>query len=1204
MSNLPSSSYNPFSPTANAEAIANGLEIIPKNWSLTPVQEKSPKRKNWQSEELIPHKEIARLILHGENKISKKGNPYTAYSSGFGLRLGNGQIAIDVDGNSAQPILEALSGGELPKTVSWTSGKLGRYQLLYQLPNDIREQLKNFNRSTLIEYQGIKTDTGDLLEFRYHNSQSVLPPSYHPTTGSYKWINSPIDAEVAIAPEWLCEYLLATHTTKKQNKIELKSEPTESQTLGSGNDLVSFVESEVLPELSIEQMFPGFTCYSQSGHDHLGEPGYRTSASKTSFSITLGNEPRWFDFKEGYGGDVIQYHHRLTGGFKYPTGKDYVTIVKDLASKAGLELPKLETKAKESKPEIKTVTIDDITTVIHPDQNPDYVYNTELRIDFKSSKPVDPKRLAKWVQSRTLTPNLVITSNEVDFGLFEQEDGAIYVIQAAMAGGKSVAARKNRVRREKEDNVFSVAVTARRKLVKQDIEELKKLGCNQVANFSEFDQSTLIPGNTHLIGCTESLKKIEGKAYQYDGYFDEFSTMIRQSVSGGTTKGSERAHQQEIVGSELRAYKRVYIMDDDASDLDVEMLKKLAPNKIVVVVKFETKPRLRAFEFLDGLAYSKDGEIDLKKANKSALFELLLRPNCTPFIVTDTQGNKIEKLFNGYGKVGFLINSEISANYPLPDGSYCQGETWDSLFKRIPEIKDRLQDLIPGLYASWVNECMLDPAAFIEKYKPDYFIGSPSIVAGFSVVLPNYFTCIAGVFCGLLRTQALTQILFRLRDNDISTYISISETGLKCEKDEYYDDDLGKLINERRSELAAEFNFAPVKEILDNAVKRINQTWYQRSSLEKGLESYEKNNYRSCLRFALEQKGHKINFKTSGVNNHLAANIKEIAIAENEKRASEIFQATEYPEGLEQAKEIHEKLETVATARSLTKAHFLERAPGIQNTEVWSENYVLECLVKNRQFIKQQETFHFIYNTDISKKKLEKALYNSVTSEFVDGDSLVHKDYHIIKALRDLGIPGLIKELENGLKISKKTPEVICIVAKARKDSKIHRLAGLTPGAKTVEGKENIKFISDILRLVGIGLESNGQNNTKDGKYHVYGLNLDKFKDPNRLATLECISKRWQLWLKEVYLLEQPDWEFTAQTGIKRNIATTLENYDVTAPLETIKYEWLSDRCKQLIKSFFSRIEPLFTVAGEEWERAAEILAALVDRNESPEPLL
>ncbi|AFZ15486.1 Bifunctional DNA primase/polymerase (plasmid) [Crinalium epipsammum PCC 9333] len=207
----------------NSQEIADALKNIPAHWNLTPLHDKAAFRENWQTEPFINHNHFTTWLLDGEEKVSSKGKTYRAYISGYGLRTGdssNGLIAIDVDGASAEPVLEALLGnGDLPKTVSWTSGKPGRRQLLFQVPDEYRGQLVDFNRSVITEHKGVKTADGEILELRYNKCQSVLPPSRHPQTGAYHWINSPSVCEVAIAPNWLCELLIGLANLEKQAEL-------------------------------------------------------------------------------------------------------------------------------------------------------------------------------------------------------------------------------------------------------------------------------------------------------------------------------------------------------------------------------------------------------------------------------------------------------------------------------------------------------------------------------------------------------------------------------------------------------------------------------------------------------------------------------------------------------------------------------------------------------------------------------------------------------------------------------------------------------------------------------------------------------------------------------------------------------------------------------------------------------------------------
>lgn len=349
--------WKPWKRVPNAQHIADGLKAIPAHWSLTPLQDKSPRREGWQTEEFIPHDEIAKLILQGEERTSKKGTRYRSYHSGFGLRTGDasgGLLAIDVDGSSAQPLLEAISGNELPKTVSWTSGKPGRYQMSFQVPEEYREPLLNFNRAVLTEWQGLQTARDEdgkpteLLEFRYNRSQSCLPPSRHPTTGSYEWINSPEDTEVAIAPQWLLDLCVKFSNQEVEKKRERKERAVKWEQLkkqqvviSNTNNLVDFLEFEVLPRLDAEQIFnwSGHN-FRQYGSTLKGNPPWRQSSSGTSFHVWWdGQHWAWQDKATGEGGGAVQYRWRLKGGSGTPKGQDFLKIVRELADDAGLQLP-------------------------------------------------------------------------------------------------------------------------------------------------------------------------------------------------------------------------------------------------------------------------------------------------------------------------------------------------------------------------------------------------------------------------------------------------------------------------------------------------------------------------------------------------------------------------------------------------------------------------------------------------------------------------------------------------------------------------------------------------------------------------------------------------------------------------------------------------------------------------------------------------
>lgn len=187
--------------------INESLLTLPGNWILEPVNGKRPYRKKWTTDNLD------RLSCLAEIQFGK--------ATGIGLKLGNGLLAVDIDGESAAKLLLKLSGqNSLPVTTAWTSGRPGRRQYLLSVEEKNWFRCRNLRIGT-----GVVGDDGkeECLEFRWAGTQSVVPPSIHPLTNQpYKWINNPLQTPPALAPEWLislCENWHAEYAG--ENEIDL-----------------------------------------------------------------------------------------------------------------------------------------------------------------------------------------------------------------------------------------------------------------------------------------------------------------------------------------------------------------------------------------------------------------------------------------------------------------------------------------------------------------------------------------------------------------------------------------------------------------------------------------------------------------------------------------------------------------------------------------------------------------------------------------------------------------------------------------------------------------------------------------------------------------------------------------------------------------------------------------------------------------------
>lgn len=292
------------------QQLINELDLIPESWSLVPVREKRPYRAGWQTEPTIPRDELRQFLESGDRQWSEsKQKHWIAHPEGYGIRTGEwsgGLLAIDVDGPTAEILLQAISLGEIPTTVAWTSGKPGRQQQLYQLSEPLQARLKavGFTHSALKEAGEFKTEGDEQLDFRYDRCQSVLPPSKHPTTGSYRWINSPEDTEVAAAPHWLedwlhlrCNHLEQAEQERIRKQAEAESRRTSfrSQFPDSEEINPSTLLNAINPELL--DWYEWRNCLLAAQHEGLSESEVRLWSSGSTKHTDRGFNEVWRHIK-------------------------------------------------------------------------------------------------------------------------------------------------------------------------------------------------------------------------------------------------------------------------------------------------------------------------------------------------------------------------------------------------------------------------------------------------------------------------------------------------------------------------------------------------------------------------------------------------------------------------------------------------------------------------------------------------------------------------------------------------------------------------------------------------------------------------------------------------------------------------------------------------------------------------------------------
>lgn len=174
-------------------------------------------------------------------------NPRTLdqiHTPAVGMLLGDassGIMAVDFDGASAIEYWAEHIMDSVPDTVMWASGRPGRFQAAYRVPEEIRAMVP-----TKFAH---RTGEGEQLEWRYGRDsagfQSVLPPSIHPELGTaYYWLEgmSPLDCEVAEAPVELLEW--AIEHVKQRDVVATVQSPmnTHSDSIGEATALRRIAE--------------------------------------------------------------------------------------------------------------------------------------------------------------------------------------------------------------------------------------------------------------------------------------------------------------------------------------------------------------------------------------------------------------------------------------------------------------------------------------------------------------------------------------------------------------------------------------------------------------------------------------------------------------------------------------------------------------------------------------------------------------------------------------------------------------------------------------------------------------------------------------------------------------------------------------------------------------------------------------------------
>lgn len=683
-----------------------------------------------------------------------------------------------------------------------------------------------------------------------------------------------------------------------------------------------------------------------------------------------------------------------------------------------------------------------------------------------------------WLKSRTYTPDIIVNQSKFRFPQIPDKD-TIIAAKSGLGSGKTEALIEQV--RLSPNRAFLIGCL--NNLLLQTGNRAIQVGL-KIYHLQEDNGRAFIADNTtHLELCLDSIHHVDGYFNGVDIYLDEAVSVLLHAVTGGTLKENQ-GRAIAILSKALRECNRVFLLDGNLADIHVDFIAKIAGKK---VIKIENQAKIPPHNFKFIVGIDEDGEI--KKRDKSPLIKALLSDDIKPWIASDSKNltDRLDEILRQAGKRGYVLNKDTS------------GEPW-------------------------AKEFLVNPNSFIEKYKPDYFIISPTAQSGISVTVKSHFTDKFTFFTGVLGTNSQHQMLFRLRDDSIPHYVFCPEKSTIRDRNNpknYSAKAFSKLLDERiiqSAMLAADGNTSKVSEILGNAIARSNDDWWALSCQLGALDNFEMDNLRKYLIHALKEAGHSVEICEWDTDDEAKAKEKAAKEAVRMRYALELYQAIEF-NSVDEASKSAKSNPSKEVQRRIEKTWLLDALPEIKESSLWDAEFIADYYLKDKEFISKQRRFYFLNNFEISKKRSEVNWYYMATNQnFFLGQA--KGDSHLkVWALQQLNI---VQFLEG--EYHKESPQVLELMTTVRADKEIARALNVQIPKETITKQENIRFLSQLLDSIGVNLGKPYQTLVNGVKTRIYSVDQEKLNLPSRLEILAAIGRKFDTYL-ESETVKKVNWE-------------------------------------------------------------------------------
>mgnify|MGYP003402311217 CR=1 FL=1 len=667
----------------------------------------------------------------------------------------------------------------------------------------------------------------------------------------------------------------------------------------------------------------------------------------------------------------------------------------------------------------------------------------------ESLKQTQNERL--WRSYRGFSPDRAINSRYFDTQA--PESGKITAIKSGLGTGKTEYL-KNKVAVDKTGT--QINLTYRNSLGLQLAEKLDSYHLDAHDGYQMFRNP-----NARLTLCVDSLLKIpEERLEGCTLIIDESASVIKHLLTSRTLFDN-RLEVLERFELACQKCDRIILTDGHQADWVVGYISRLsgkAATKIENLFKGDTPPL---------------------------------------FFPTPEVGEPLGKFNEWYSQQ--IVNSPCPA---LATDSIARAETMARLLE--PLHGDGILLTAKTVTEPWAKEFLADPDTYIRSNKPAWLIYSPTAESGVDISIQHYFSDVFCWFFGVIGVDECLQMSRRVRHPERITVVC-AERGFTSSKDgdaTYYKQ-IGKAIADRVSAEAAVLTDEALTLATKEAIAEQAQSPHHETYCKiKAKENLERRDLRGYLFKAFEAGGYAPQWVEAG-----ALDQSEHSEAKQECHdieARQIFDAEDI--SLAEAFEIERSYSAKWLDRcKAIKARLKARLPGIENSELWTWEFVRRVRFEERSLLGQLESAWLFANQD-DAEYLQRRKWKNQLRTFLPDLSDRWLKLRLLKGL------GLEKILDPDRVWTADSPEVLEVLKHCKKKA-IANILG-HPGKTSP-----MRYINRLLALIGVKLVARRVRSGSERPW-VYSLN-EKSLPENWSLLAELTALKMSLKISDLKMSEQ-----------------------------------------------------------------------------------